>query len=56
MFGTCLPATCQIDRFESAVNDLIRTNDNNTIVKIPKETCQFEESDTDWTPIDFVAM
>ena len=56
MYGVCLPVACEIDYLESAVNDVIRTIDNNTITIIPKEYCQFEERVTDWEPIDFIAM
>lgn len=56
MFGMCLPAICKIDHFETAVNKLVRNTVKNAIVKIPKKTCQFEESATDWKPIDYVAV
>lgn len=55
-YGLCLPAACELDHFESALNDLVGATDNNTILKISKDFCQREEIAISWEAIDFVTM
>lgn len=55
--GFCLPANCETNSIESALNDLIRAADNNnTILKILAGTCQREEFGISWKAIDYVTM
>ena len=49
VLGICLPAAC-------TVNDANSTKVNPLAMRIPKKTCQVEETITDWNAIDFAVL
>lgn len=54
--GLCLPASCSTAHLELIVNNILREKSSTLMLKIPKNTCQFEENATDVRTLDCIAM
>ncbi|XP_055304016.1 uncharacterized protein LOC129569308 [Sitodiplosis mosellana] len=55
-FGTCMPATCSLHLLEPIINDKILKNGSIISVKFPENTCQFEETASEFRTIDTVTI
>lgn len=56
-FGICLPAVCLVDNLEYVINKVIQGKfDDDIIVEIPKQSCQFEENRSEFNTIDWITM
>lgn len=51
-----MPSACAIDQLVSDVNRVIHRKVPGMTVRIPKDYCQSEETPSDYTILDFVAM
>ena len=54
--GICLPSACLVEQLESDINRVIHQKSRDMIVRIPKDYCQSEETPSEFTILDFVAM
>lgn len=54
--GMCLPSACSIERLASDVERVVHRKLPGMTVRIPKDYCQTEETPSEFTTLDFVAM
>lgn len=55
-FGTCLPAACSVEHFQSIFDELINTKTSDISIKIPESACQTERETNKMETLDVIAM
>lgn len=55
-FGFCLPAVCSVDHIEHIFNEITNTNVHGVSMNILKNTCQKEETISEFNTLDLIAM
>lgn len=54
--GMCLPAACSVEKLGSDIDRVVHRRLRGMTVRIPQDYCQSEETPSEYTTLDFVAM
>lgn len=54
--GMCLPAVCSVDHLQRIINEVIHGKVSGVSVKIPKNTCQYEENASELNSLDLFVL
>lgn len=54
--GICLPSACSVEQLVADINRVVHRKLRGMTLRIPKDYCQSEETPSDITILDFVAM
>lgn len=54
--GICLPSACSVEQLVYDINRVVHRKFRGLTVRIPKDYCQSEETPSDYSILDFVAV